>query len=119
MRDWLILKAGRALYERQAMVAVRAIAAQAIGEAAAKHGVSAEIIKSRCRLRRTVRARQEAMQIMRNAGLSLHQIGWTLGRDHTTALMALRQVERRRQRVAKLTSGAVVDEMSLVKQAAA
>jgi chromosomal replication initiator protein len=62
---------------------------------AAETGVSVEAIRSISRRTHHVRARQIVMFVLRNQwGASLPKIGRFLGRDHTTVLHGVRQVEQ-------------------------
>jgi chromosomal replication initiation ATPase DnaA len=60
-------------------------AARAIAEkVCADHQISMEELRGPSRLIRYVRARRDAIAAMHAKGFSLHQMGETLNRDHTT-----------------------------------
>jgi chromosomal replication initiator protein len=67
--------------------------ARAVAE---KHDVTLEELRGRSRKRKIAWARQEAMALVwHEHKLSTVRIGQLFGRDHTTVLWALRQVEAR------------------------
>ncbi|MBM1834177.1 hypothetical protein JQW92_18130 [Sulfitobacter pseudonitzschiae] len=63
-----------------------------INHIAAKHGITVDAMKSPRRFRQLVLARDEAMTIIHDSlGKSLTQTAGYFGRDHTTALAAIRR----------------------------
>lgn len=66
---------------------------EAVSEAT---GIPTQHILSKKRTARIARARQIVMFEARQAGLSYHQIGTALGRDHTTIMHGIRMEKKRR-----------------------
>ena len=64
-----------------------------IDEVAQKHCVDVSLIMCDCRYPEVVRARWEIMQRLHVGGLSHSQIGRILGKNHTTVMYGLRQVQ--------------------------
>jgi len=65
-------------------------------DVAKRHGLTVEDLRGPERRQAAVRARHEAMAIIRAQGrFSLPQIGKFFNRDHTTVIHALRRVEER------------------------
>lgn len=66
-----------------------------IARIASKHGFSVAAMKGRCRDARLVEPRHECMRVLRQMGLTLHEIGRALNRDHTTVHYALHRKVRK------------------------
>jgi hypothetical protein len=81
---------GRMPEDRQILTIARAVAA--------KHGLTVADLKGPSRARRCAHPRQEAMWGALKAGYPSTVVGrWFGGRDHSTALWAIKQHERRLQ----------------------
>ena len=75
--------------------------ANILSEVALRHGVTVAQLKSDCRARDVIVARQEAMwRCHGEKRWSLKQIGRALNRDHSTILHGVRAHEKRREAVA-------------------
>ena len=68
---------------------------QIVEAAALRHGVALRDILGPGRTQAAAFARQEVMYQARLTGLSLHQIGRALGRDHTTVMAGIAAHKRR------------------------
>jgi chromosomal replication initiation ATPase DnaA len=66
-------------------------ARQAYAQVSAESGISMEMLLSRHRWRKLVRARWRVMQIMRDQNASLPMIALRMGLHHTTVMHGLRQ----------------------------
>ena len=78
---------------------VRDTPADIIDQVAARHGVSADDLRGRGRIRSIAWPRQEAMsRLYREAKMSMAGVGMLLGgRDHTTIMEGIRAHEAREQ----------------------
>lgn len=69
-------------------------AEQIIGKVAAFYGMSNKLIKGKCRQKEFVKARWIAMYFIRQqTDFPLKTIGDMFGRDHTTVIHALREIQ--------------------------
>lgn len=64
--------------------------AEIIAGIAARHKTTVKAIRGNSREASLVRARREAIQLLRDDGLSLQRIGELLNRDHTTIVYHIR-----------------------------
>lgn len=65
---------------------------------AAAHAVTVEEILGATRMARVVRVRHMLMRDLRTRGMSYPEIGWLLGKDHSTVIAACRSPEARAAR---------------------
>jgi chromosomal replication initiation ATPase DnaA len=67
---------------------------------ASAYAVTREDILGARRTKQAAAARHAVMRALRDMGMSYPEIGWLLGRDHTTVLAALRKAPANAVRVA-------------------
>jgi chromosomal replication initiation ATPase DnaA len=67
----------------------------AIEATAAYYGIEAAALTAKGRVNSVARIRMSLMYVLRQRGLSLHEIGDCLGRDHSTVMYGLGEVEKR------------------------
>ena len=75
---------------------IKLIVADLASRVAAETGIPLAAILGRRRVAPVVRARQRVMLEAREAGLSYPEIGYALGRDHSTVLEGVRCEAKRR-----------------------
>jgi chromosomal replication initiation ATPase DnaA len=66
-----------------------------VAEVARRHGISAERLCSRMRERHLAAAREEAIWMLRQRGLSTLVIGAAMNRDHSTVVYTLAKLRKR------------------------
>lgn len=75
--------------------------AQAVREAAARHGVTVEAVMGHGRGHPVSRARREGYLAARNLGMSYPQIAQAFNRDHTTVIHGVKGLRDKMKRDAK------------------